>query len=106
MLIHSDYVLKNLSQNATFCSVLAEILGNASEIAYLRGKECAMNIENIIGRKAELNTLGRLFRSDKSEFLAIYGRRRVGKSYLIDESFRDELAFSVVGIFKKTPNSI
>ena len=80
---------------------MAEILRIISKKAYLREKEYAMNIENIIGRKAELNTLDRLYRSDKSEFLAIYGRRRVGKSYLIDESFRDELAFSVVGIFKK-----
>lgn len=60
-----------------------------------------MNTENIIGRKNELDLLRRLYQSDKSEFLAIYGRRRVGKSYLIDESFRDEVAFSVVGIFKK-----
>ena len=60
-----------------------------------------MHTENIIGRKRELETIGRLYRSDKSEFLAIYGRRRVGKSYLVDEAFRDELAFSVVGTFKK-----
>ena len=44
-----------------------------------------MNTENIIGRQEELATLGRLYNSDKSEFLAIYGRRRVGKSYLVDE---------------------
>lgn len=60
-----------------------------------------MNTTNIIGRKWELETIDRLYRSDKSEFLAIYGRRRVGKSYLVDEAFRDELAFSVVGTFKK-----
>ena len=60
-----------------------------------------MNTANIIGRKRELETIDRLYRSDKSEFLAIYGRRRVGKSYLIDEAFRGELAFSVVGTFRK-----
>lgn len=60
-----------------------------------------MNRENIIGRKRELEILERLYGSDKSEFLAIYGRRRVGKSYLIDECFRKEMAFSVVGTFKK-----
>jgi len=60
-----------------------------------------MNTANIIGRKRELEIIDRLYRSDKSEFLAIYGRRRVGKSYLVDEAFRDELAFSVVGTFKK-----
>lgn len=60
-----------------------------------------MNTANIIGRKRELETIDRLYRSDKSEFLAIYGRRRVGKSYLVDEAFRGELAFSVVGTFRK-----
>ena len=64
-------------------------------------KATAMNTENIIGRQRELERIGRLYRSDKSEFLAIYGRRRVGKSYLIDECFRSHLAFSVVGTFKK-----
>jgi len=60
-----------------------------------------MNTEHIIGRQRELEQISRLYRSDKSEFLAIYGRRRVGKSYLIDECFRGELAFSVVGTFRK-----
>lgn len=60
-----------------------------------------MNTVNIIGRKRELETIDRLCRSDRSEFLAIYGRRRVGKSYLVDEALSGELAFSVVGTFKK-----
>lgn len=60
-----------------------------------------MNTANIVGRKRELETMDRLYRSDKSEFLAIYGRRRVGKSYLVDEAFRGELTFSVVGTFRK-----
>jgi len=60
-----------------------------------------MNITNIIGREKELALLTKLYESDKSEFLAIYGRRRVGKSYLIDEAFRDEISFSAVGIFRR-----
>ena len=63
-----------------------------------------MNTANIIGRKAELSFLQRLYESDKSEFLAIYGRRRVGKSYLVEEAFRGNIAFSAVGIFKKDAN--
>ena len=35
----------------------------------------------IIGRKHELEELDRLYRSDRPEFLAVYGRRRVGKTY-------------------------
>ncbi|MGM9740373.1 MAG: ATP-binding protein [Candidatus Cryptobacteroides sp.] len=64
-----------------------------------------MNTENIIGRQEELATLERLYNSDKSEFLAIYGRRRVGKSYLVDEAFRGEIAFSAVGIFSTSPEA-
>ena len=36
-----------------------------------------------IGREAELNLLRRAFRSSRSAFIPIYGRRRVGKSELI-----------------------
>ncbi len=63
-----------------------------------------MDRSNIIGRKRELEMLERLYSSDKSEFLAIYGRRRVGKSYLVDEFFSKEMAFSIVGTFKKCEN--
>jgi len=39
--------------------------------------------EKIIGRQREQKLLRDLFRSKKAEFIAIYGRRRVGKTYLI-----------------------
>ena len=53
----------------------------------------------IIGRDAEIKTLNNLFTSDKPEFLAIYGRRRVGKTFLIRSFFegRNALFFSVTG---------
>ena len=38
-----------------------------------------------IGRERELGTLNKLYRSDKFEFAVIYGRRRVGKTALINE---------------------
>lgn len=37
----------------------------------------------IIGRKEELATLASLNQSNESAFVAVYGRRRVGKTYLI-----------------------
>lgn len=55
----------------------------------------------IIGRKAEMGTLDRLYKSRKSEFVAIYGRRRVGKSYLVNEFFRNKIAFTAVGTYVK-----
>ena len=44
-----------------------------------------MKYPNIIGRENEISTLERLYKSKKSEFDAIYGRRRIGKSYLVSE---------------------
>lgn len=39
--------------------------------------------EKIIGRRREQELLRELIESNKSEFVAVYGRRRVGKTYLI-----------------------
>ena len=64
-----------------------------------------MRTNDIIGRKPELETLKYLYDSQKSEFLAIYGRRRVGKSFLIEEAFEGEISFTAVGIFKKDTDS-
>ena len=43
-----------------------------------------------IGRENELNTLNRLYHSHKFEFAVIYGRRRVGKTALINEFVKDK----------------
>ena len=39
----------------------------------------------IIGRNKEVDELKKLVSSPKAEFVAIYGRRRVGKTFLVDE---------------------
>ncbi len=52
----------------------------------------------IFGRTEEIKVLERLFESRKPEFLAIYGRRRVGKTYLIHEFFKTKgVYFTVTG---------
>ena len=43
----------------------------------------------IIGRKQELAILKRLYDSPTAEFLAVYGRRRIGKTYLITQFFKN-----------------
>lgn len=53
---------------------------------------------NIIGRKHEINELLSLEESGKSELVALYGRRRVGKTYLINELFQDKIAFKHTGL--------
>ena len=54
----------------------------------------------IIGRKAELAELQQLYNSKKSEFVALYGRRRVGKTYLVRNAFEGTInfQFSAVGV--------
>ncbi|WP_194846807.1 hypothetical protein [Candidatus Neptunochlamydia vexilliferae] len=37
----------------------------------------------VIGRKEEKEILNKFFTSNNAEFMAVYGRRRVGKTYLI-----------------------
>lgn len=52
----------------------------------------------IIGRDNEQKKLKDLYESGRAEFVAIYGRRRVGKTYLIDEVFRDNITFRHAGL--------
>jgi len=54
--------------------------------------------KNIIGREAEKRTLEQILNSPNAEFLAIYGRRRVGKTHLIREFFEGKgLFFELTG---------
>lgn len=52
----------------------------------------------IIGRKQEQAELNRHFTSNRPEFVAVYGRRRVGKTFLINEVFRDSMTFHHTGL--------
>lgn len=52
----------------------------------------------MIGRKKEISELNRLYNSGKSELVAVYGRRRIGKTYLVDETFKDCITFRHAGL--------
>lgn len=52
----------------------------------------------LIGREKEIKELNELYHSEDAELIALYGRRRVGKTYLIDEVFRDKLNFRHAGL--------
>lgn len=54
----------------------------------------------LIGRKEERETLQEAYSSDESKFIAIYGRRRIGKTYLIRNVFDNHFFFSHVGLAK------
>lgn len=61
-------------------------------------------MKKIIGRKAEQQILGDAFNSGKAEFIAVYGRRRIGKTYLVENFFSAKpcLYFSITGLHKGT----
>lgn len=52
----------------------------------------------MIGRVKERDELIRMYESAESEFVAVYGRRRVGKTYLIREVFADKFSFRHSGL--------
>src|SRR5574344_1329924 len=53
--------------------------------------------KSIIGRKNEIERLKKYIASDRSEFVAIYGRRRVGKTFLIKELLEGQFTFRMTG---------
>ena len=61
-----------------------------------------MENRNIIGREKEMAELQRCLDSDRSELVIVYGRRRVGKTYLIDQFFQSKYDFTYVGGHKLT----
>lgn len=52
----------------------------------------------MVGREKEVAELLELYNQDKAELVAIYGRRRVGKTYLVDETFKDKITFRHAGL--------
>ncbi len=59
-------------------------------------------MDKLIGRKKEIETLKSLLNSNKSEFIAIYGRRRVGKTFLIRSAFNQQFTFQVTALANAT----
>lgn len=56
--------------------------------------------EKIIGRQKEMALLGKYYNSGKAEFIAMYGRRRVGKTFLIRQYFKNQFAFDMTGVLE------
>ena len=52
----------------------------------------------LIGRVYESSVMETLLNSNQAEFLAVVGRRRVGKTFLIREVYKTQIAFEFVGI--------
>lgn len=55
----------------------------------------------MVGRRDELKRLKQAYESQYSEFVSIYGRRRIGKTFLVNEAFGYSFAFHVAGLKKE-----
>ncbi|HOW41557.1 MAG TPA: ATP-binding protein, partial [Bacteroidales bacterium] len=55
-------------------------------------------MKKFTGRKKELDQLQKAIVSGKSEFIAVYGRRRIGKTYLIRQAFSGIFTFHVTAL--------
>lgn len=56
----------------------------------------------LIGRDAELKHLESIASSKEAEFVVVYGRRRVGKTFLVNTFFGDKYTFKLTGLAKKS----
>src|SRR5690348_1919884 len=56
----------------------------------------------VIGRKKEREVLLRALRTKHSELVAVYGRRRIGKTYLVRSVYKDHLCLEWSGMHRGT----
>ncbi len=52
----------------------------------------------VVGRKREIKILNKMLASSSSELIAVFGRRRVGKTFLIREVYTDNFVFELTGL--------
>lgn len=57
-------------------------------------------MEKFIGRNREINEIERCYNSDRSEFVVISGRRRIGKTFLVSNALKGRITLSYVGSHK------
>ena len=54
----------------------------------------------MIGRTAELARLDQCMKEERPQLIIVYGRRRVGKTYLINQYFEGRFDFKITGIYQ------
>lgn len=54
----------------------------------------------LVGRKPEIEILNKALHSPDPEMVALIGRRRVGKTYLIRQTFAGKIDFELTGEYK------
>ncbi len=83
---------------------MATYKGSISSQSILEGTKDMTVGKKIVGRKEEQKKLNKTYLSKEAEFIVIYGRRRVGKTYLIREFFKSKKCtlFHATGLQKGT----
>ena len=59
----------------------------------------AKTYKKILGREEECRRLERCMDADNAQLVIVYGRRRVGKTFLINQFFENKFAFKITGIY-------
>ena len=59
-------------------------------------------MDRLIGREQEIKRLDRVMQETEAQLVVVYGRRRVGKTYLINEYFGHQFAFQFTGAETQT----
>ena len=59
-------------------------------------------METIIGRLAEIKKLTVAVNSPRAEFIALYGRRRIGKTFLVNHVYKNQFTFKMTGVIEGT----
>ena len=57
-------------------------------------------MEKLVGREVEIRELNRCLNSARSEFVILFGRRRIGKTFLVNAFLQGKKAFAFVGSHK------
>lgn len=63
-----------------------------------------MGKKTIVGRRYETELIQKYCESSKAELVAVYGRRRVGKTFLIKQYFNNQFDFYFTGSFETAKN--
>ena len=58
----------------------------------------------LIGREFQKKQIDKLFNENRSHFIALYGRRRVGKTFLVKEYFQNDFTFYCTGLLNGNKN--
>ena len=57
----------------------------------------SIRMDKLVGRERETAELMRCYQSERPEFVILYGRRRIGKTFLVNQTFKGRFTFQFTG---------